>query len=67
MRAPRAIAAEVDARQDAGGIDWDALVTLVGIREFGDQVELVARHVGIGNRASGLPFASVGHSGVDTP
>jgi hypothetical protein len=37
----------VDGRHDAGGIDWDAVVTLAEIRQCGDHVELVARHVGL--------------------
>ena len=38
---------------------------MVGIRQFGHHVEFFAGRVGIGNRTSGLPFVSVGRSGVD--
>jgi hypothetical protein len=44
-----------------------AVITLVWIRQFGHHVQLVARHVGIGERAPGLSLVTVGRRGVYMP
>ena len=44
-----------------------AVITVVWIRQFGHDVQLVARHVGIGERAPGLSLVTVGRRGVYMP
>jgi hypothetical protein len=42
-----------------------AVVALIGVPEFGDQVQFVSRHAGLGKRSAGLAFIAVGRRGVD--
>ena len=57
---PKAVHAGVERRQRA-------VVALVSVPQFGDHVQLVARHAGIGYRAAGLAFVAIDRGGVDMP
>ena len=55
---PQPFHAGVECRQRA-------VVALVGVPQLGHQVEFVAGHAGLGDRAAGLPFVAVRRRGVD--
>jgi hypothetical protein len=63
----RAAPCWLDTWGDAVSVLAHPFRPLAGSCQFGHHVQLVAGHVGIGNRSPGLPFIAVGRRGVDMP
>jgi hypothetical protein len=55
---PQVLHADVECRQGA-------LVTLLGIPQFGDQVKFVSVHPGLGDRTAGFAFVAVHCRGIN--